>query len=268
MCIRDRYQRRVHGDGYKGDYYYKLTLHSDAPESIRGKVYEIGISLNESCFDKLPGYNDPTASGYHDYKLKIPPIKFGIPYGSGDNAGKVFYSLGYSTDITLTANMPKYWEIEGIRRINDEQIHALRTASGDTEDYVNQLAGVWNTLDGANSITFSNKTYTTESYLTINMSSDVPTLPIKAGNDPDVSSFGILLKTKTSQLASGTIRVISNGKVKFNDFANKAKSASIAEPLSKTVSSKGAWMKISYTCLLYTSPSPRDLSTSRMPSSA
>ena len=30
----------------------------------------------------------------------------------------------------------------------------------------------------------------------------------------------------------------------------------------------GVWKKLPYTCLLYTSPSPRDLSTSRMPSSA
>ena len=31
---------------------------------------------------------------------------------------------------------------------------------------------------------------------------------------------------------------------------------------------RGAGMSESFTCLLYTSPSPRDLSTSRMPSSA
>ena len=29
-----------------------------------------------------------------------------------------------------------------------------------------------------------------------------------------------------------------------------------------------AWTSLGYSCLLYTSPSPRDLSTSRMPSSA
>ena len=30
----------------------------------------------------------------------------------------------------------------------------------------------------------------------------------------------------------------------------------------------GSWTESTYRCLLYTSPSPRDLSTSRMPSSA
>ena len=36
----------------------------------------------------------------------------------------------------------------------------------------------------------------------------------------------------------------------------------------KTTTSMQEWCGHSYTCLLYTSPSPRDLSTSRMPSSA
>ena len=34
------------------------------------------------------------------------------------------------------------------------------------------------------------------------------------------------------------------------------------------ISDDGRWVTWSYACLLYTSPSPRDLSTSRMPSSA
>ena len=36
----------------------------------------------------------------------------------------------------------------------------------------------------------------------------------------------------------------------------------------KSSNSSGSWTGLSYVCLLYTSPSPRDVSTSRMPSSA
>ena len=36
----------------------------------------------------------------------------------------------------------------------------------------------------------------------------------------------------------------------------------------KEIGKKSKFLKIDMTCLLYTSPSPRDLSTSRMPSSA
>ena len=37
---------------------------------------------------------------------------------------------------------------------------------------------------------------------------------------------------------------------------------------SKKLGNRRAWILLFLTCLLYTSPSPRDLSTSRMPSSA
>ena len=43
---------------------------------------------------------------------------------------------------------------------------------------------------------------------------------------------------------------------------------SIAYGIAKACHEQGAELAFSYVCLLYTSPSPRDLSTSRMPSSA
>ena len=45
-----------------------------------------------------------------------------------------------------------------------------------------------------------------------------------------------------------------------------ANDRSIAWGIAEAVAKQGA--EIAFTCLLYTSPSPRDLSTSRMPSSA
>ena len=45
-----------------------------------------------------------------------------------------------------------------------------------------------------------------------------------------------------------------------------ANERSIAWGISQKLSEAGA--ELAFTCLLYTSPSPRDLSTSRMPSSA
>ena len=42
----------------------------------------------------------------------------------------------------------------------------------------------------------------------------------------------------------------------------------LAQSAKNTKRRKTEWHKVAYTCLLYTSPSPRDLSTSRMPSSA
>ena len=52
------------------------------------------------------------------------------------------------------------------------------------------------------------------------------------------------------------------GAFKMSDVTNSAKLIGKRENNGKD------WFTGSYTCLLYTSPSPRDLSTSRMPSSA
>ena len=58
-------------DGFEGQYNYLISLSNSLPTSIQGKVWEIPIKLNYSCFDKLPGYNDPTGSTYHDYTLQV-----------------------------------------------------------------------------------------------------------------------------------------------------------------------------------------------------
>lgn len=62
-------------DGFEGQFNYQITLANSLPSSIQGRVWEIPIKLNYSCFDKLPGYNDPTGATYHDYKLEVTIIE-------------------------------------------------------------------------------------------------------------------------------------------------------------------------------------------------
>ena len=47
-----------------------------------------------------------------------------------------------------------------------------------------------------------------------------------------------------------------------------ANERSIAWGISKKLANEGAELAFTYVCLLYTSPSPRDVEESRMPSSA
>ena len=42
-------------DGLYGKFYYKITLNSTIPDSIRGKVYTIPITLNQTFFDRASG---------------------------------------------------------------------------------------------------------------------------------------------------------------------------------------------------------------------
>ena len=53
----------------------------------------------------------------------------------------------------------------------------------------------------------------------------------------------------------------------FNDILNAYKEFWIKATDFKGFTSRSDWWLVQF-CLLYTSPSPRDLSTSRMPSSA
>ncbi len=233
-------------DGYKGDYYYKLSIKNDFPESLMGKVYEIKIDLNETCFDKLPGYNDPTGN-YHDYKLKIPSIKFGIPYAaSSPYAGKVFYTSGYSHDLEIRASVPKYWIFEEARFITDEQISKLRQAAGDTEFYTRELQKVWDELDTTTAIQVTNTTSDGDTTIKVNLANAFPTFPAKKANGPDAASFSVLFKTTTAQIPYGTVRVMSSPRILYKDFVNKQKSEVIPEPLDKTVTSSGAWLQITY----------------------
>eukprot|EP00830_Metopus_es_P013292 TRINITY_DN3208_c0_g1_i5.p1 TRINITY_DN3208_c0_g1~~TRINITY_DN3208_c0_g1_i5.p1 ORF type:complete len:1569 (-),score=239.63 TRINITY_DN3208_c0_g1_i5:13-4719(-) len=237
-------------DGFKGDYYYRINVTADIPDSLRGKVYDIQVTLNESCFDKLPGYNDPTGS-YHDYKLKIPAIRFGIPYATGPNAGKVFYTSGYSTNLIITASVPNYWKVDSAKIVSDADVGTMRLAAGDPDNYKQKLEDFWTALPTP-IIPITSVASGTDGLLTLDMSSVFPTFPLKNGNEPDIAKFNVLLKCSTPQLAYGTVRVISRPMIYFSDFTGKRKSDIIAQPLDKSVASKGAWLQVSYSALVGT----------------
>ena len=71
----------------------------------------------------------------------------------------------------------------------------------------------------------------------------------------------ILETTKETVKKSIAYRQISSLEEDFEKYNKRAFVNSISDRVSKE-------NKLIYFCLLYTSPSPRDLSTSRMPSSA
>ena len=59
---------------------------------------------------------------------------------------------------------------------------------------------------------------------------------------------------------------IINYELERDNFLNSSSKVKIEGEILSSCPMKGCWMRIS--CLLYTSPSPRDISRSRMPSSA
>ena len=232
-------------DGSSSDFYYMLNVSASLPDSLSGKVYEIGVNLIKSYFDKLPGYNDPTIPGYHDYNLSIPSFKFGIPYTYGPYKGNIYYTSGFSTNLIVNATIPDYWSIDGARIISDVQLTSFRMASANPDNYTQLLEGIWDTLDN-DTIIVTNKSANSQNVVTLNFSNSFPSFPKKNGTLPDIASFNVLLKANTSQLPYGTVNVISNPSIYFSDFTGKNKSAVIPAPTTKTVNVKGAWLSVSY----------------------
>ena len=72
---------------------------------------------------------------------------------------------------------------------------------------------------------------------------------------------------KTFQRSSGSVRLLAVSKRKPVDMI-RAAAACGQISFGENYADEGASKAKELSCLLYTSPSPRDLSTSRMPSSA
>ena len=75
-----------------------------------------------------------------------------------------------------------------------------------------------------------------------------------------------LIKKTKNVFAAIEIVVLPDGNFVFQ--LKPEYSSSVRKYASKPILSRAVQKTLSYICLLYTSPSPRDLSTSRMPSSA
>jgi len=235
-------------DGYKGDYYYKITLASYVPDNLLGKVQEIKIKLDGTYFDKLPGADNDPIKAFHDYTLEVPSIKFGIPYPDGHKyAGKVFYTSGYSTDMEIRAGVPNYWQIPEARLLSEEKVDQLRLATAEGQDTNTKLQAVWDSLTDDLPIPVTNVTAGADSTLILNMTDAFPTFPKKNGNDPDIASFYLLLRAFTNNIPYGTaVRVMSSPRVRYMDLVRKQKSEVIAEPVDKTVSTSGPSIGVSY----------------------
>ena len=231
-------------DGFEGSYYYKIKIHNDFPDKYKGKLWSIKVDIVESYFDKLPGYNDPTKTGFHDYKLKIPDIKFGVPYSSGDFKGKVFYTLGRGKNLKLKYELLKSLQVDGIKLISEEDVLKLREV--DSEDNQNiketKTLNIW---ENAKSPKNGTITYTlTEcdnnyNYLNIDLSNIVPELPYENEGVPDTTKIYVLTKTSASQLEYGTQFILRYSFIQYND-GRKNKENAYWIPAYASV--KGPWM--------------------------
>ena len=103
----------------------------------------------------------------------------------------------------------------------------------------------------------------------VTLISGVDTEPVKIETN-SVSSYegdsGIIVGFGKTSVGVDTTQLIFDLHIPFDSQLRDPKFVGIAITLSSI--NIGDYFIVNNTCLLYTSPSPRDLSTSRMPSSA
>ena len=246
-------------DGFKGEYYYKLTLKEGLDEKYFGRFWEIKVNINYDYFDILPGLsNDPVTkvnSGItmkHDYTLKVPSIKFGIPYSSNykipEYRNKVFYTIGRSSNLSISYNIYEEFSLDDIKILSLEEVDKLMEASASESNANEKLLDIWNN-------TIANKS----SYLTGEINANVldavdgykriwiylnksfPEFPYEVYGEPDITKIFILVKISAPQVAYGSRLILKWGYGQYNDSRVIRKTNT---GLARNINAYGPWIKM------------------------
>lgn len=233
-------------DSFEGDYFYKLTVKDTFPEKYEGKFWEIGVDIDSTMFDNLPGPNDPT--GIHDYTLKIPPIKFAVKYTKDPYKGKVFYTLGRGADLKVQYRIYNTFKTEDVKLIPNEKIAALSLASRDSETANQELLNVWNGIDQSQNMPFEETEIENTNYklVSVDVSKFYKTLPLEVEGQPDITEFSILSKAKANQIPFGYQAIVQKAQVEFTTPRKNQKISKISEPSNRYASVSGAWISVSF----------------------
>ena len=210
-------------DALEGDYYYCLNVSKNFPDNLKGKLWEIKMTLHEEYFDTLPSLNDPT--DFHDYHLTIPSIRFGVPISEGENKGKIFYNLGQAKDLVYTFRLYNEFEIKGMKIVDEEIINKLGEAAGDREEKFSKLLKLWEEIpsseDIINKIQISSVPYEKDTFYnvyTVNLTEAFPLFPYEeAPNKPFVSRLYLLVQSYSAHSPYGYKNLVTSTRLTYND---------------------------------------------------
>ena len=251
-------------DGFQGEYFYKLTLKSGLDEKYFGRIWEIKVKINYDYFDMLPGSsNDPSTKVkygpfyyYHDYTLKVPSIKFGIPYSSShsnsDYRNKVFYTIGQGTDIKIISTFYHEISLDDIKIVTLEEIDKIEEASSVDSNFNEELLKIWNSgisntksyLTGDIPATVKPSKMNGYNTLTIDLSKVLPSLPYEVYGEPDITKYYVLVKLSAAQFTYGSRQILNNAYVSYNDSRKIRNSNSVSR---RYINVYGPWMKMDIT---------------------
>ena len=199
-------------DGFQASYYYKIKINENFPFDYQGRIWNISAKIDESYFDKLPGLNDPFGETFHDYKLQIPDIKFGIPYMDGEYKGKIFNVIQKSSNFIFQIKLLINYRIEEILLIDDEYVTEFKNGDKiqDQVDKEKNALAIWDKIELIKDS--FRKIYDFEliecdtqfNLLNISLYRYIPYFPIENLGKPDKNKINVLIKLFATNLEAGT----------------------------------------------------------------
>jgi hypothetical protein len=196
-------------DGFKGVYFYNLSISESFPDSLRGKMHSISIKLNPQHFDALPGMpTDPT--GIHDYNLTVPDIMFGVPFGSNSPyEGSIFHTWGAATNLQWSHRVSKAFTVLGARTVTDDDVQSLRGIIGQQDDTMRQkMEEFWSNMTDYTTIPFTTTDLDTVVYaanynLSVLDDQSLNRFPLPRQAAPDVAVVSFLVRSYAPTLNNG-----------------------------------------------------------------
>ena len=241
-------------DGFQGSYFYKVTVSDDLPVELMGRMYSIPIALNQTWFQQLPGYNDPT--GVHNYTLSIPPITIGFPYPANTTwAGGAYYVNGFATNLTFSHLLDTQFQAVGAKTVNAQDILALEllteqsTAPSQLTAFWTSLNNSWNMAVPFSLVNLTGGLTSVQFDFTAISPSGLFPIPLSPPLGPDTAEVYILLNAYAPELQPVyPNRVSQDSSVTFQDWKNVTKGADVGYELS--VYAEGPYLQVTYAITL------------------
>ena len=240
-------------DGFQGSYFYEITVNSSLPVELMGRMYDIPILLNQSWFQQLPGFNDPT--GVHNYTLSIPPITIGFPYPANSTWTGAYRVNGYATNLTFSHLLDSQFNATAAKTVSLDDILALELLT-EQSTAPSQLTAFWASLNNSWNVEVPFTTVSVAGGLQsvrFNFNAISPTgmfpVPVSPPLGPDSAVVYILMNTYAAQLQPVyPNRVTQDSSMTFVDWKNVTKGADVGYELS--LYAEGPYLAVTYTITL------------------
>eukprot|EP01107_Rhizomastix_libera_P001783 TRINITY_DN12_c0_g1_i1.p1 TRINITY_DN12_c0_g1~~TRINITY_DN12_c0_g1_i1.p1 ORF type:complete len:2397 (-),score=564.07 TRINITY_DN12_c0_g1_i1:64-7254(-) len=226
-------------DGFKGRYFYQLTVLPNLPQKFKGKLHEISVGLKKEYFDVLPGPNDPTPkafkdAGHHDYTLTVPSIVFGVPYESTHSlAGGVYWTSGHAFNLKLTHRISNTHTPKEACIATQENLDALASVSGNAINLIQGMQNFWSNISKTcRKVPFTTTPDGDFTIVNFDFSKFGAQFPFPNGHEPEIADLKILLNTYAEQVSPGRKIISTTTSTQYKDDVGKEKLHNPYSPLS------------------------------------